>query len=180
MSAHRLYDSDKLEPVDAADGFLSGIGSGRVDRLDESPEAEKPDWLRARWSELRGGRYPRVGRVLVAVSRCLPASFYDWAVDRLDDGSIWSAESAGNCGPSDTGTIGLAARREADWEIGFRLMCAATPIWLLIGIMFAMFVVLQSSRIAAHHQDAKIGPVPAAATSPSLDDTTIGFIVRGY
>jgi hypothetical protein len=48
-------------------------------------------------------------------------------------------------------------------------MMAATPIWLLIGIMFAMFVVLQSNRMAAHHDEAKIGPAPPVHDSSEVE-----------
>lgn len=178
MSAYdERHDSDQLESIDPPDDFLYGIGSGRLDRLDESPSSENPGWLRTRWSELRDGRHPRVGRVFASISRCVPASFYDWALNGLDDGSIWDSESPRGGGPSDTCAIGLSARREADWQIGFRIMCAATPIWLLVAVMFVMFVVLQSSRIAAHNADAKIGPVPQTSR-PAVMDSSFSVATR--
>lgn len=168
MSAYGPDAGDQLEPIDAADDFLSGIGPGGMGRVDESSEAEKPDWIRARWAELRDGRYPRIGRVFASVSRRIPASFFSWAFNGLDDGSIWDSEVTRGGGPSDTCAIGLPARREADWQIGFRLMMAATPIWLLVGAMFALFVVLQSNHMAAHHDEAKIGPAPPTHNSSEI------------
>jgi len=164
------------------DGFLRIGDARRVGGLDESPETENPGWLRSRWSELRRGRYPRVGRLFTALARCVPASLLTWAMCGMDDGSIWSSEAPRGGGPSDTCVIGVSRRREEDWQIGFRVMMAATPLSLLVALLVMLFAVIRLAPIAPAHDNShkeyatppstKSGAVPAVLDSGRVIATT--------
>ncbi len=166
-SSHGIDDQLATDVVD--DGFLHVGEPRRLDRLDEPPETENPGWLRARWSELRRGRYPRLGRVFAALSRCVPASVLDWALCGMDDGEIWDSEAPRSCGPADTCVIGLSARRQEDWQIGFRALTALTPLSLLIALIVMLFAVVRLAPIApAHDNSHREYAKPPAVKSSSV------------
>lgn len=177
---------DKLAPDLVDDGFLRIGDARRVGGLDEPPQTENAGWLRARWSELRRGRYPRVGRLFTALARCVPASVYAWLMCGVDDGSIWSSEAPRGSGPADTCVIGVSRRREEDWQIGFRALTALTPLSLLIALIVMLFAVVRLAPIAPAHDNShkeyaappatKSGAVPAVLDSGRIVATTTTYV----
>ena len=113
------------------DDFLAGIGLGRTDGVRGSQGQKDMGACCRLVRGVRDGRFPRVRRIFTAFARLIPACVLDWFGCQLCDGSIWEPGLPANCGPGDTGALGAQIRNELDEEIGWRVIGAAMPVFVI-------------------------------------------------
>lgn len=147
-----------LEPDYSSSDFLAGIGNRGPDRVHGPKNKTEPFSLASLVRGVRDGRYPRLRRLALCVSRLIPESILDWADSQFHDGFIWEQEYAGNPRPGDTCVIGHQARSELDREIGWKVIYASLPIMLLVSLMVTLYAALRISSTAAEAR-AQSAPV---------------------
>lgn len=163
---------DDLGADYAPDDFLAGIGSDRPERL-HGPQGQEDMGAIARLVRgVRDGRMPRVRCVLAGVAKCVPESVLDWASGKFHDGSVGIERFTPACGPGDTGAVGLERRRELDEEIGWRVIDAIMPVFIVGGfavyLLAAVYVVLSRP----HHTFGGTTHIPSISPRPPATSTS--------
>lgn len=157
----------------APDDFLADIGHGRTNRVHGPKSQEKAFSLYVLVRRLRDCRLSVVRWLACGLARFIPESLLDRLGCQLHDGFIWESGPARDPGPGDTCAIGHQARRERDREIGFRVIEAALPIIILVGMMATAFSVL---RIISHNKTAMAETKKEAVVSvPPVTDSSLAW-----
>ena len=163
---------DTLGADYAPDDFLAGIGDHRPQRI-PGPQSQEDDGAIARLVRgMRDGRFPRLRCVVAGVARFVPACVLDWAGSVFHDGTVWEQGSAAACGPGDTGVIGLERRRELDEEVGWRVINAIMPTFIIGGLTLYLLAVFYVATVRPRETFGGTTHTPSISPAPSPHATS--------
>jgi hypothetical protein len=161
---------------------IPGVGCTRGNRMGSEIQQSDKAWLRSGISELWCCRLSFCRSALGVLARSLPTSFYEWCIDGVDHGKIWSEETTRNPGSLDA--CSKSVERRINEEIGLKILGAIAPMAFVVICMFGMFFgLLNLQKINAYANVPKsieVAPKPVNTSTSGVGLVSFDSTARNW